>query len=547
MNIHYNNYKLLGRADEMLQTKFRRDNMNIDKLRELAENGSAHAQNDLGVAYMNGDGVNPDEQKAIYWFHRAASQGNPSAMANFGMCLLLGKGIASDVKEALYVLESAYLMGVDNIIQNVLASVKNKDVDINTIISLAEKKNAQAEWILSLCYEYGLYVVEDTQKAIELLYSAGENDNPIALWMLARLFLNYSEPDLLRAKMYLEKAIELANKQVGAFSNAQINKDMSDICERLRKECAFVLMKIVPECTTEGEPIDKYAQDLLDGKLFMKSLDQFGDVSKRDLSSANDFRGDILEGYSESFGCGYNSHLYKEDDRGVISDGILGAIDVLMLRRKVYCLTAVDYYKPYHSFIKPSEKMKEFGKYVVIISDVEEFLNRVRKAFFRYCQENNASYELNYDKVYYDLDLHDTFNYSEFHKSKSYSWQNEFRISVDFTEGKFSPIVLDELTDFAKLTFPGKIEIDTNPLSLSDRIYFEIGDIRDICQCVDIERMFGESPDFIQIEKEPTPIEPYKAYHEPRPTFCKGVMEVLLPDGNYHLAVSKKGFFCATL
>ena len=75
---------------------------------------------------------------------------------------------------------------------------------------------------------------------------------------------------------------------------------MSDISERLRKECAFLLMKVVPECVEEGQPKDKYVQDLLDGKLFMKTLDQFGDISKRDASSDNDFRGDILEGYSDT-------------------------------------------------------------------------------------------------------------------------------------------------------------------------------------------------------------------------------------------------------
>lgn len=520
--------------------------MDINKVKELAQNGVTQAQNDLGVAYMTGDGVELNEQQAVYWFQCASSQGNPEATANFGMCLLIGKGIKKDISAALYILESAYLMGVNNVIQNILDAIHNKDVDIKVIISLVNDNNTQAEWILGLCYDHGLCVGRDTQKAMELFNDAGENNNPIALWMLAHFFANIPEPDLLCAKMYLKKVEELAEKQVGVLGNAQIKKDISDVDERLRKECGFLLVKVIPECNEKGQPKDKYAQDLLDGKLFMKTLDQFGDISKRDASSDNDFRGDILEGYSESFGFGYNPHLYKEDGDGIIKDGMLGSIDILALRKKVYCLAAIDYYKPRHAIIKPSLKMKEFGKYAVIICDIEEFLKRVHKAFDRYQQENHASYRLAYNKVSYDVDLYEKLNYSEFHKSKSYSWQNEFRISLDFSEGRFSSTILEEVTDFAKLTFPGKYEIDNNPLSLSDWIYFEIGDIRDICQCVEVDELFGEKFT-IHIEKEPTLVEPYETPHKPRPTFCKGVIEVMFPNGKYHLAVSKEAFFSAVL
>jgi hypothetical protein len=521
--------------------------MDINQIKELAENDVIQAQNDLGVAYMTGDGVEYNEQQAVYWFHRAAFQGNPEAIANFGMCLLFGKGITKDISAALYVLESAYLMGIDNVIKNILNSIHNKDVDINVIISLAEINNTQAEWVLGLCYDHGLFVKKDSQKAMELFNDAGKNNNPVALWILAHFFTNSDEPDLLCAKMYLEKVEKLAEKQVGFLGNTQIKRDMSDVNERLRKECAFLLMKVVPECAEKGQPKDKYVQDLLDGKLFMKTLDQFGDISKRDPSSDNDFRGDILEGYSESFGIGYNPHLYKEDRNGIIPDGMIGSIDVLALRKKVYCLAAIDYYKPHHALIRPSEKMKEFGKYVVIINDVEEFLKRVHKAFDRYCPKSNAPYRLAYNKVSYDVDLYKEFNYSEFHKSKSYSWQNEFRISVDFSEGKFSSSMLEEVTDFAKMTFPGKIELDINPLSLSNWIYFEIGDIHDICQCMEVEELFNEKFTSIHIEKEPTLVKSYEMPHKPRPTFCKGVIEVVSPDGKYHLAVSKEAFFNAMI
>ena len=61
---------------------------------------------------------------------------------------MIGKGIKKDISAALYILESAYLMGVNNVIQNILDAIHNKDVDIKVIISLVNDNNTQAEWIL---------------------------------------------------------------------------------------------------------------------------------------------------------------------------------------------------------------------------------------------------------------------------------------------------------------------------------------------------------------------------------------------------------------
>ena len=521
--------------------------MDITTVKTLAANNDAFAQIDLGVAYMMGEGVDQDEQQAVYWFHRAASQGNSEGMSNLGMCFLLGKGVQKDISAALFMLESAYLLGAVNSLSNVLDAIRGDDVNVEEIVALSNGGNTRAAWVLGLCYDHGICVDEDHQKALELFSESGKNDNPVALWMLARFIANQANSDLLHAKILLDKVEEIAAKQVGGLGNDQIKKDALRINERLRNECGFVLMKVIPECNKEGLPKDQYVQDLLSGKLFMKSLDQFGDLSKRDASSDNDFRGDVLEGYSESFGVEYNPHLYKTDTDGVIiKDGLIGSIDILTLRKKIFCFAAIDYYKPYQAFIAPSPKIKDFGKYAVIIYDVDELLKRVNQAFDRYQKENEAAYCIAYSRVSYDVDFGRELTFDEFHKSKSYSWQNEFRISLDFSEGRFSPAMLNEVTDFAKLTFPGKIVVDEDPLSLSDWIYYEIGDIRDICQCIDIDDLFSDSFSF-HFAKEPTVIPPYKTPQEPRPTICKAVTAVAYPNGEYHLAVSKDAFYSAVL
>jgi len=521
--------------------------LNITEILTHAKNDDIFAQNDLGVAYMTGDGVEQDEQQAVYWFQRSASQGNPEAMANLGMCLLFGKGLQKDISASLYILESAYLLGVANSLFNVLNAIQAKDIDIEEIISLSNEQNTQATVILGLCYDHGISINMDHQKAMELFENSAKKNNPVALWILAHYIADRDEPDLHMAKLFLDKVEDIASKQVGRLTNDQIKKDIFKVNERLHRECGFILVKVIPECNQAGHPKDQYVKDLLAGKLFMKSLDQFGDLLKRDSSSNNTFRGDVLEGYSENFGLGYNPHIYKNDiDGSIIKDGMLGSIDILTLRKKVFCITAIDYYKPSKTFIAPSSKMKEFGKYAVIIYDVEEFLKRVHKAFERYRKENKAEYGLAYKRVSYDVDLKEKRTFDEFHKSASYSWQNEFRISLDFSQGKFSQSMLDKVTDFAKMTFPGSIELDEDILSLSDWIYFEIGDISDICLCMEIDELFSDTHS-LKLENEPVVIQSYETKRKVRPTFCKTVTAMTFPNGECHLAVSKESFYCAIL
>lgn len=70
--------------------------------------------------------------------------------------------------------------------------------------------------------------------------------------------------------------------------------------------------------------------------------------------------------------------------------------------------------------------------------------------------------------------------YNEFCKVFSYTYQNEIRIILDLVKGKLYPEQLKDVIDFALLTFSGKIEIDTNPDSLSYLPTLIIGNIRDV-------------------------------------------------------------------
>ena len=54
----------------------------VELFKKAAEQGHVDAQNNLGAMYFTGEGVERDEQKAVSWFEKAAAQGNADAQAN---------------------------------------------------------------------------------------------------------------------------------------------------------------------------------------------------------------------------------------------------------------------------------------------------------------------------------------------------------------------------------------------------------------------------------------------------------------------------------
>ena len=63
--------------------------------------GDAIAQNNLGVNYEEGTGVEKDEQQAVVWYRKAAEQGNVYAQYNLGVMYANGHGVTQDYAAAV--------------------------------------------------------------------------------------------------------------------------------------------------------------------------------------------------------------------------------------------------------------------------------------------------------------------------------------------------------------------------------------------------------------------------------------------------------------
>ena len=65
----------------------------FDELTANALEGDPSAQNALGEMYYYGDEIERDYEQAVFWFKEAAKQKHPDGMYNLGMCFVNGEGI----------------------------------------------------------------------------------------------------------------------------------------------------------------------------------------------------------------------------------------------------------------------------------------------------------------------------------------------------------------------------------------------------------------------------------------------------------------------
>lgn len=75
--------------------------------RMAAEQGHAGAQNNLGLLYFTGRGVQHDPSRALELYESAARQNDPSGIANLGIMYLFGHEVEVDRDRALQLLEAA--------------------------------------------------------------------------------------------------------------------------------------------------------------------------------------------------------------------------------------------------------------------------------------------------------------------------------------------------------------------------------------------------------------------------------------------------------
>ncbi|SRR6266481_1419047 len=176
----------------------------------------------------------------------------------------------------------------------------------------------------------------------------------------------------------------------------------------------------------------EFADKLLDGEVFMRPLSAFGDLLRRDVGCSNNFRGDVLEGVSQSFSAKDESSFFRDalgEERSQPAE--MGRIAECFLQERVFCLYCLEYSESLATFIAPDRRLLNFGDTAVIIVDPLVFLRRI----FHLLQLQYMDFWAGARRVQYLVDLTKFAEYDEFTKHNSYSWQNEYRIALDLNDG----------------------------------------------------------------------------------------------------------------
>ena len=131
----------------------------LSALEQKAASGDAAAQCGLGLIYKEGQGVQPDDTRAAFWFRKAAEQGDAKAQSLLGGFYYMGQGVPQDDAQAVF----WYRKGV-------------------------EQDDAEAQDALGDLYDSGRGVSRDYAEAALWYRKAAEQDDADAQDSLGNLY-----------------------------------------------------------------------------------------------------------------------------------------------------------------------------------------------------------------------------------------------------------------------------------------------------------------------------------------------------------------------
>jgi len=167
-------------------------------LRAAAEAGNPVAQNVMGNAYDNGNGVEMDMAQAIDWYERAAAQDFDKAIYNLGLIYSNGEnGITPDYPRAIGYYDRAIALGYSFAMNNrarLHELGRGGAVDMQAALALYEQAaaldNPDAMNNLGLAHVRGEVADVDHARALEMFQGAAALGNARAISNLGAMYGN---------------------------------------------------------------------------------------------------------------------------------------------------------------------------------------------------------------------------------------------------------------------------------------------------------------------------------------------------------------------
>lgn len=155
---------LVPRAQEQTDTAAKWQTLSAQQLQNMAKDGNAQAENQLGLLHATGRAGKTNYVEARKWFEKAADGGLAEAQSNLASLYLRGQGVPQSFVEALHWYRKA-----------------------------AEGGLAQAQYTLGWMYAHGKGIEPDTKQAQYWLTKAAEERHEAAQLSLGLLYLRGEE------------------------------------------------------------------------------------------------------------------------------------------------------------------------------------------------------------------------------------------------------------------------------------------------------------------------------------------------------------------
>ena len=246
----------------------------FDKLYLKAKKGDAIAQFKLGYSYRKGDGVEKNDEKAVYWYKLAAEQGMVNAQYNLGVCYFHGQGVEVDKSTALlWWTKAGYQNDTDAQFYVGLCYEKSEGVEQDYVEALrwylkaAQKGDVDAQNKVGAYYEYGIGTEKNTAIAFSWYKKAAKQKDAWGQYNVGRCYENGygTEKNYIKAFKWFKKAVlqehGLAAYQMGRFYEKGLYKEKN--IEKAKISYEFAKLKGVKEAEfalerlKNNDPVDK--------------------------------------------------------------------------------------------------------------------------------------------------------------------------------------------------------------------------------------------------------------------------------------------------
>ena len=221
-----------------------------DNILELANEGDACAQNNLGEMYYLGWGVEESDEKAVEWFLKAAERGYARAQYKLGDMYYFGDGVERSYEKAAEWYLKAAEQGLVDAQYNLGRMYKNgtgvEQSDVKAAewyLKAAEQGLADAQCNLGVMYDNGTGVEQSFAKAVEWYQKAAEQGFARAQYNLGFMYDNGTgvEQSFEKAAEWFLKAAEQG--LAGAQYNLGFMYELGDGVEQSDEKAAEWYLK----------------------------------------------------------------------------------------------------------------------------------------------------------------------------------------------------------------------------------------------------------------------------------------------------------------